>query len=679
MAEVILPPIETEPELPEEQLPEVEKPTEQSKVISVDFNPLNTKQTASLDTRESFYTTDTDAWIVLNVGDMNEPTGQYSLALINKEDGSIFQRVGDIVQGVAYYKLLPNEIKHAGRWVGQAVITLPNGNTTASRFSFNVSGHILDGKDVREIVIQDFQTLMAQLNDLKDNATNEFSFLKNEIEAFQTTIQENEDERQAIELERVAAEMKREENYESKVTAAIVEADVVEKVDNKVAELTPTIQQVTAQLAQTEQELNARVSETIANAGDGTLPTEVVDMRTVGGKTYTVAGDALRAISDGKGLKDGAVTVKKTEYFDTTQKNYVNPETLNRGYLVNVVYGGLVANVGYNTSDFVAVSEGDAIYSNSKLNYALFNAEKVFVSGKQGNSYTLPIIIPSGVSFIQQSFATAENMPVISKGSLKLVPYDDVEVSVGNESVKKAILDVVSGDIEQKSPLKTITSVMSSIVLSDRKMNIKLLGDSITAGVGGTGYLLDGEVIYNTTLSNPNGHCWANSLGRYLESKYNCSVKNYGVSGLTSWALKAIMHLAIRPEDDIIICMIGTNDRTNTQDELYRNIKDVYQYVKSLGKEVFFVSCIPASVTNETGKAFHMEDVDSVVMKASNDLNQEYISLYKLFVDYCYSRNLEIDSFLKDGLHPNDAGYDVMYYLMCHALGIGQKRVGATW
>ena len=252
MAEVIIPPEELEPELPEEQLPQVEKPTEKSKVISVNFNPLNTKQTASLDTHESFFTTDSDAWIVLNVGDMNEPTGQYSLALINKEDGSIFQRTGDIVQGVAYYKLLPNEIKHAGRWVGQAVITLANGQTTASRFSFNVSGHILDGKDVREIVIQDFQTLMAQLNDLKDNSTNEFGLLKNEIEAFQTTIQENEDERQATELERVAAEIIREENYESKVTAAIVEADVVEKVDNKVAELAPTIQNVTAQLAQTE-------------------------------------------------------------------------------------------------------------------------------------------------------------------------------------------------------------------------------------------------------------------------------------------------------------------------------------------------------------------------------------------------------------------------------------------
>lgn len=316
MAEVIIPPEELEPELPEEQLPEVEKPTEKSKVISVNFDPLNTKQTANLDTRESFYTTDTDAWIVLNVGDMNEPTGQYSLALINKEDGSIFQRVGDIVRGVAYYKLLPNEIKHAGRWVGQAVITLANGQTTASRFSFNVSGHILDGKDVREIVIQDFQTLMAQLNDLKDNATNEFGLLKNEIEAFQTTIQENEDERQATELDRVAAELSREETYDSKVDAAIVEADVVTKVDDKVAELSPTIQNVTAQLAQTQKDFDTAV-------GAVTVDSEVVlargDENTLGNRLNSIEKDVVVEVTNQ--VVNGDFSKGTTGWASTSQDN----------------------------------------------------------------------------------------------------------------------------------------------------------------------------------------------------------------------------------------------------------------------------------------------------------------------------------------------------------------------
>ncbi len=50
---------------------------------------------------------------------------------------------------------------------------------------------------------------------------------------------------------RKEAEILRGENYEQKVDTAIVEADVVEKVDNKVTELTPKITELTAQLAQT--------------------------------------------------------------------------------------------------------------------------------------------------------------------------------------------------------------------------------------------------------------------------------------------------------------------------------------------------------------------------------------------------------------------------------------------
>ena len=71
---------------------------------------------------------------------------------------------------------------------------------------------------------------------------------------------------------------------------------------------------------------------------------------------------------------------------------------------------------------------------------------------------------------------------------------------------------------------KQISSITSQLILSDRTLNIKLIGDSITAGVGGTGYATDGEIIYGTYRVNTNGHCWANSLKEYYESKFNVSV-----------------------------------------------------------------------------------------------------------------------------------------------------------
>uniref|UniRef100_UPI0035A1CCCC hypothetical protein n=1 Tax=Jeotgalibaca porci TaxID=1868793 RepID=UPI0035A1CCCC len=75
---------------------------------------------------------------------------------------------------------------------------------------------------------------------------------------------------------RKEAETLREENYNQKVDTAIVEADVVEKVDNKVSELAPQISNLTAQLAQTTTELedlhvNVRKFKTVSNTWNEAL------------------------------------------------------------------------------------------------------------------------------------------------------------------------------------------------------------------------------------------------------------------------------------------------------------------------------------------------------------------------------------------------------------------------
>ncbi|MDC6267372.1 GDSL-type esterase/lipase family protein [Lysinibacillus fusiformis] len=55
-----------------------------------------------------------------------------------------------------------------------------------------------------------------------------------------------------------------------------------------------------------------------------------------------------------------------------------------------------------------------------------------------------------------------------------------------------------------------------------KRSNIKLLGDSITAGMGGTGYDPSGESIGTTGFKTnvPIATCWANSFKSYIENKY---------------------------------------------------------------------------------------------------------------------------------------------------------------
>lgn len=86
------------------------------------------------------------------------------------------------------------------------------------------------------------------------------------------------------------------------------------------------------------------------------------------------------------------------------------------------------------------------------------------------------------------------------------------------------------------------------------------------------------------------------------------------------------------------------------------------------------MSNIPASVANENNnKLFDMSEVDDIIMKFSIQNKIEYISVYKAFMNYCSYKNIDLNTLLQDGLHPNDNGYKVMFYLICQALGIGVK------
>lgn len=254
--------------------------------------------------------------------------------------------------------------------------------------------------------------------------------------------------------------------------------------------------------------------------------------------------------------------------------------------------------------------------------------------------------------------------------------------------------------VPEHKTFQTIASVMEKVVLCDTtkpRLKIKLIGDSITHGMGGTGYTNDaehGELICTdgdrSWYVNSGGVCWANMLKSYLEEKFHCTVKNYGTSGRASGHLRLYLDQLIDDDDSIIICMIGTNDRNNESDpysshqrnpsQTLENLQAICDYCTALGKDIIFMSSIPASVQNENNnKVCHMEDIDNVMMKLAAQNHMEYISVYKEFLQYCKYADISIDSLLSDGLHPNDSGYEVMFEIITKALGFGIKRSNADW
>src|SRR5699024_10169907 len=231
-------------ETPQPPVVDIDKPTENSKVITIEFEAKKTNKVSTKDTNQQLYTTDTDAWFEFKETTLENANGTYSVVFRNRYDGSIFQRTGDVVNGVAYYKIPEQEIRHAGKWRGQLVYTLENGDTTAREFGYDVQGHILDGKDVREIVVKDFETLMSQLNSMKDNAELELADLVN-------TAERNEVERQQFYESLVEDINDLQENYQELLDTGVLQTNINEKLEELEEEYAPKLTEVTAQLEQT--------------------------------------------------------------------------------------------------------------------------------------------------------------------------------------------------------------------------------------------------------------------------------------------------------------------------------------------------------------------------------------------------------------------------------------------
>ncbi|WP_373761372.1 hypothetical protein, partial [Jeotgalibaca porci] len=196
--------------------------------------------------------------------------------------------------------------------------------------------------------------------------------------------------------------------------------------------------EVTAQLQQTD----GRVSTIIANAGDGTLPSEVVDMRTVGAKTYTVAGEALRSVAEGRIPSSSKLLVAKV------QKNKIDISKLIAGAYVNYLSGATIPNANNFYLDFIE------LLPNTMYTYSIQDSSPNVVeqfalySSNTRESYTRGFV--GGVQFV--TFTTSETERFVRltvsnarKAGLQLetgpvmTPYEPYRVAVDSDKLGKAI------------------------------------------------------------------------------------------------------------------------------------------------------------------------------------------------------------------------------------------------
>ncbi|WP_438838138.1 SGNH/GDSL hydrolase family protein [Streptococcus pluranimalium] len=134
---------------------------------------------------------------------------------------------------------------------------------------------------------------------------------------------------------------------------------------------------------------DSRIDGLIANAGDGTVPSELTDMRTGSdGFTYTTAGDALRTI--GK----------------VVENSFKVPLKLSPGYYVTAPTGEVAqhTNQQYKATDYIDVGgvktvKIDSKFSGASDGYAFYDKNKKYISGS--SVYAKEIAVPASARYFK--------------------------------------------------------------------------------------------------------------------------------------------------------------------------------------------------------------------------------------------------------------------------------------
>lgn len=376
--------------------------------------------------------------------------------------------------------------------------------------------------------------------------------------------------------------------------------------------------------------------------------------------------------------------------------NKFNPNKALRWYYIDA-FGNIVVNPMFQTVVSDKIYKND--YTHVIISYittgGLQQLQSCDVHQYKSDDTYIGVTTGSDISFDSEcyyfrvkftdNFASALTRLMVEIAYTAQTSFSDFEAytNILSDDIKIESIDTLQSEIDIINNKKSIHQIISSLIFASSTIKIKFLGDSITQGVGGTGFAENGENIVSNWYRNPDGYCWANLLSAYLLDKFDCTVTNNGCRGMSTHDILYFWDDLVDGTENICIVMVGTNNRARTQSEFYTELNTIRNNLLANETEAIFMSATPASVLNETNTTdnftWHMEDVDNIISKFACDNGIEYISLFKKCLDYIAYTGVSLDSLLADGLHPNDTLYALMYGWICKGLGLAIKVDGATW
>lgn len=212
---------------------------------------------------------------------------------------------------------------------------------------------------------------------------------------------------------------------------------------------------------------------------------------------------------------------------------------------------------------------------------------------------------------------------------------------------------------------------------------IKLLGDSLTIGSGSSDSDLSGRVIYPSFRRQRGRRCWASLLESHV-ANYGCTVDNVGCYGTTSDEMMEHLDILYKPnEDQLVFCMIGTNDKkvVDGMPHLEANLRQVCTKVLEDGNHLILMTPNPATAANDAkpNRLYPQSSVAQVIRAVAKEFAGSVflIDNFAAMEQECDRLGCTMEEFLEvgvgpenDGLHPGDRAYRFYFEHICRALHI---------
>lgn len=131
---------------------------------------------------DTFYTTDTEAYLVFELVDEGFEPDSATVAIYNVNGKATVNASADVADGIVRYEMPLDAIVHSGGWRTQVIFTTDSEDYTTKIIEFNVGGHLLDSNKPAIVDIENWNSFIKYAGEFIGDLENQVTDIQNKLD-----------------------------------------------------------------------------------------------------------------------------------------------------------------------------------------------------------------------------------------------------------------------------------------------------------------------------------------------------------------------------------------------------------------------------------------------------------------------------------------------------------------